>query len=157
MTTASLDDQISVRYVQEKVIKAVDLLARNKHELGETGDPRSTGGNWTQQPAIGYERQPAITEGLSRGRRYTSGTSRGMTIGDSSGNGKTTVLKKCLRCFATDHEADDHLKPDTRRCYTCNLTGHISKNCPCYGDRGKTINTIKKNVVKIFQQILREF
>ncbi len=134
-----------VRYVQEKVIKAVDLLAHNKGELGETGDPRPTGGNSNQRPTIGYERRPAITDGSSRGRRQTSGTGRGMTIGDSGGDGQTTTLKRCLRCFARDHEEGICPKPDTRRCYTCNITVHISRNCPRYGNRGKTINTIIKN------------
>ncbi len=143
--TALPDEQITVRYIQEKVIKAVDLLARNKGKLGEIGDPRPTGDNSNQRPAAGYDRRLAITDGSSRGRRYTSGTGRGMTIGDSSGNGQTTTLKKCLRCFARDHEEGECPKPDTRRCYTCNMTGHISRNCPRYGDKGKTINTIIKN------------
>ncbi len=120
-------------------------MARNNNELGETGDPRPTGGTWTQKPAAGYERRPAITEGANRGRRYTSGTGRGMTVGDSSGDGRTTTLKKCLRCFERDHEENECPKPDTRRCYTCNMTGHISKNCPRYSNRGKTINTIIKS------------
>ncbi len=128
--TALPDDQITVRYVQEKVIKAVDLLAPNMGEIGKTGDPRPTGGNSSQRPAIGYVRRPAITDGSSRGRRQTSGTGRGMTIGDSGGDGQTTTLKRCLRCFARDHEEGECPKLDTRWCYTCNMTGHISRNCP---------------------------
>ncbi len=144
--TALPDEQITVRYIQEKVIKAVvDLLAHNKGELGETGDPRPTSGNSSQRLVVGYEQRLAITDGSSRGRRQTSGTGRGMTIGDSSGDRQTTTLKRCLRCFARDHEEGDCPKPDTRRCYTCNLTGHISRNCPRYGDRGKMINTIIKS------------
>ncbi len=143
--TALPDDQIGVKYIQEKVIKAVDLLAHNKHELSEAGDPRLTGSNWIQWPGLGYERKLAITEGQKRNRRNSPGTGRGMTIGDSSSGGQSTSTKKCLRCFATDHEADDCLKPDTRRCYTCNLTGHISKNCPQYSERCKAINMIVKN------------
>ncbi len=77
--TALPDEQIKVRYIQEKVIKAVDLMAHNRGELGETGDPRPTGGNSNQRLAIGYDRRPAITDGSSKGRRYTAGTSRGMT------------------------------------------------------------------------------
>ncbi len=120
-------------------------MARNMGELGETDDPRSTGGNSNQRPASGYERRPAITDGSGRGRRHTSGTGRGMTIDDSGGDGQTTTLKKCFRCFARDHEEGECPKPDTRRCYTCNMTGHICRNCPRYGDRGKTINTIIKS------------
>ncbi len=36
-------------------------------------------------------------------------------------------------------------KPDTRRCYTSNLTGHISKNCQQFRAQGKAINTLFKN------------
>ncbi len=50
--TALPDEQINVRYIQEKVIKAVDLLAHNRGELGETGDPRPTGGNSNQRPRL---------------------------------------------------------------------------------------------------------
>ncbi len=146
MTAASItalpDDQISVKYIQEKVIKAVDLLARNKHKLGEAGDPRPTGGNWIQRTGLGYEKRLAIMDGSNRNRKYSPGTGRGMTIGDSNGSGQSTSTKKCLRCFATDHKADDCPKPDRRRCYTCNLTGHISKNCPQYSDGDKAINMI---------------
>ncbi len=143
--TALPDKQISVKYIQEKVTKVVDLLARNGHELGETGDPRPTGINWTQRQTQANLRRQQYSEATSKDRKYTSGSGRGMTIGDSRGGSYTTGVKKCLRCFATDHDVDSCPKPDMRRCYTLNLTGHISRNCPQYGKRVKAINTIIKN------------
>ncbi len=133
--TALPDDQITVKYLQEKVIKAVELLSRSNYEQGELGDPRPSGTIGLPRQLTTYPKRLAITDGSGIDKKQTTGTGRGMTIGDSSGRYGNVGYRKCLRCFASDHLVDDCPKPDTRRCYTCNLTGHISKNCPQNGEQ----------------------
>ncbi len=147
--TSLPDDQVTVRFLQEKVIKAVQLISRNAGELGETGDPRPSTSGWVTKPATTHGRGMTYTGGRGGDRRtYRSeqaGFGRGMTMADGEDGSYVLSSKKCLRCFATSHDAEQCPKPDMRRCYTCNLTGHISKNCHQYKTQGKAINTIMKN------------
>ncbi len=147
--TSLLDDQVTVRFLQEKVIKAVQLISRNTGELGETGDPRPSTSGWVAKPAMTHGRGMTYTGGRGGDRRtYRSeqaGFGRGMRMADGEDGSYTLSNKKCLRCFATGHDAEQCPKSDMRRCYTCNLTGHISKNCHQYKTQGKAINTITKN------------
>ncbi len=147
--TSLPDEQVTVRFLQEKVIKAAQLISRNTGELGETGDPRPGSSGWSTKTATPQGRGMAYTMGRGNDRRaYRSemaGVGRGMTMADGEDGSYVLSNKKCLRCFATNHDAEQCPKPDMRRCYTCNLTGHISKNCHQYKTQGKAINTIIKN------------
>ncbi len=153
--TSLPDDQVTVRFLQEKVIKVVQLISRNVGELGESGDPRPGTSGWIARPTTTTGRGGSTFTGGRGGDRRTyrnehTGFGRGMSMADGENGSYVLSSKKCLRCFATDHDAEQCPKPDMRRCYTCNLTGHISKNCHQYKTQGKAINTIIKNNYKLW-------
>ncbi len=144
------DNQVMVRYIQEKVIKAVELMSRDTCERGEFGDPRPTSGSWTTKSStLTYSRRLVITDsGGSERRTYrneSAGATRGMTTADGEDGSYPLNTKKCVRCFAIGHDVEHCLKPDMWWCYTCNLTRHNSRNCQQFRTQGKAINTILKN------------
>ncbi len=75
-----------MRYILEKVIKAVELLRHKTRELQETGDPRPTATTWMPKPALTYGKRQVITEGtgidLRAEKEETTGVGRGMTMVD---------------------------------------------------------------------------
>ncbi len=135
--TALPDEQITMKYIQEKVIKAVELMQTSSCTHYDNGDPRPRSSSWSSRPAVTYERRLAIMDGREIERK--------MTIAEGKYGSRPFSTTKCARCFATDHNVEECPRPDNRKCHSSGLVGHIARNCPDFITKSKKINVVIMN------------